>query len=114
MRRAGLILILSLVLSGCSYTDVMKLLPATRTPPPPAATPSATVYMTPTETPTLTPTVPTPTFTGTPTMIYPNGTPAPTLTFTPPATQFSFATASATAVLQPVGGSGPFAAIVVP
>ena len=114
MRRAGLILILSLVLSGCSYTDVMKLLPATRTPPPPTATPSATVYMTPTETPTLTPTVPTPTFTGTPTMIYPNGTPAPTLTFTPPATQFSFATASATAVLQPVGGSGPFAAIVVP
>ncbi len=113
MKRAGLIVIVSLLLAGCSFADVTKLLPATATPAPPTLTPTATVYMTPTETPTITPTQPTPTFTSTPTMIYPNGSPVPTLTFTPPATQFIFSTGSATLPVQPIAGSGPFAAILV-
>ncbi len=114
MKRAGLIVIVSLLLSGCSYMDVMKLLPATATPAPPTLTPTATVYMTPTETSTITPTQPTPSFTPTPTMIYPNGSPAPTLTFTPPATQFLMATASPTLPpLGPSAGSGPFESILV-
>jgi hypothetical protein len=113
MKRAGLIVIVSLLLSGCSYTDITKLLPATATPAPPTLTPTATVYMTPTETPTITPTQPTPSFTPTPTMIYPNGTPAPTLTFTPEPTQFAFTTENATLPVQPLTGSGPFASILV-
>ncbi len=113
MKRAGLIVIVSLLLSGCSYSDVMKLLPATATPAPPTLTPTATVYMTPTETPTITPTQPTPSFTPSPTMIYPSGTPPPTLTFTPPATQFIFATESTTVPTLPLTGGGPFEAILV-
>ena len=116
MKKAGLILLVALLVasSGCSYQDVMKLLPATPTSAPPTLTPTATVYMTPTETPTITPTQPTPSFTPTPTMIYPNGTPPPTLTFTPPPTGFVLATASPTLPVQPLASSGPFAAILVP
>ncbi len=113
MRKAGLILIFSLLLSGCSYTDITKLLPATPTPAPPTLTPTATVYMTPTETPTITPTQPTPTFTPTPTMIYPHGTPPPTLTWTPPPTGLVFVTSVVTDTPQPLVGSGPFSTILV-
>ncbi len=113
MKRAGLVIIVGLLLSGCSYTDVMKLLPATTTPAPPTLTPTATVYMTPTDTPTITPTQPTPTFTPTPTMIYPNGTPPPTMSLTPLPTQFGLAEGSATLPVQPLIASGPFSAIRV-
>src|SRR5512135_80838 len=116
MKRARLIAavcIVCLLSSGCSYTDIMAPLPATATAVPPTLTPTATVYMTPTETPTITPTQPTPTFTSTPTLIYPNGTPLPTATFTPPPTQYLFATASLTPAAQPLVGNGPFSSILV-
>lgn len=113
MKRAGLLVIVSLLLSGCSYTDVMKLLPATITPAPPTLTPTATVYMTPTETPTITPTQPTPSFTPTPTMIYPNGTPISTPSFTPPPTQFLFSTQVTSIPTLPLASGGPFEAILV-
>src|SRR5512140_1104984 len=114
MKRAALLVALFLLLTGCSYTDLRSLLPATATPAPPTLTPTATVYMTATETPTLTPTQPTPSFTPSPTMIYPNGTPPPTLTFTPAPTGYVLPSASPTLPLQPLASSGPFASILVP
>ena len=116
MKKAGLIALVSLVClisSGCSFTDIMALLPATPTQIPPTLSPIATVYLTPTETPTITPTQPTPTFTLTPTLIYPNGTPPPTLTWTPPATLYVLSTASATAAPEPLLGNGVFSSILV-
>ncbi len=115
MRKAALVATICTVcftLSACSYTDIMKLLPATPTAAAPSLTPTATVYMTATETPTLTPTQPTPTFTATPTLIYAHGTPPPTLTYTPPATQYFVPTGSAEAA-QPLVGNGPFSTILV-
>ncbi len=111
MKRAALIAAILLILSGCSYTD---LLPVAPTPLPPPDTATATVYMTPTETPTITPTQPTPTFTLTPTMIYPNGVPANTDTPTPPPTLWMLATATPSVQAQPLLGNGPFATILVP
>ena len=112
MKKAVLIAALILFLSGCSYTD---LLPKAPTPLPPASTATPTVYMTPTETPTITPTLPTPTFTLTPTLIYLNGVPAMTDTQTPPATLWVLATATPSVEGQSVlVGNGPFSTILVP
>lgn len=86
MRRVILILMLGLILSACTISDVTSLLPGTPTPPPPTAIPTETVYVTSTSTPSITPTQPTPTFTTTPTLFYsgptatPSGTPVPTST----------------------------------
>lgn len=102
-----------LLLSGCSYTDLAKYLPATTTPVPPTATATATIYMTATKTPTITPTQPTPTFTGTPTLIYPNGTPLPTATETPAATLYVVPTRTETPIPQPLVDNGPFSSIKV-
>ncbi len=110
MHKARLITLLSLLLSGCSYTE---LLPPTPTTIPSTASATATIYMTPTQTASITATQPTPTFTGTPTLVYPNGTPVPSLTASPPATLWRLATTSATAIVQPLGGNGPFKTILV-
>ena len=48
MKKAVLIALISVLLSGCSYTDVLSLLP---TPLPPTATATATFYVSPTVTP---------------------------------------------------------------
>ncbi|MGE5074157.1 MAG: hypothetical protein ACM3MF_12070 [Anaerolineae bacterium] len=112
-RILALMLLTAVLLSGCSYTDILALLPATPTSAPPTSSPTATVYLTPTETPTITPTLPTPTFTLTPTLIYPNGTPVPSATITPPPTAFILASQSPTAAAQPLLGSGPFSTILV-
>jgi hypothetical protein len=114
MKKAVLIALVSLLLSGCSYTDVLSLLP---TPLPPTATATATIYLSPTITPSITPTQPTPTFTLTPTLVYPNGSPVPTSTPKPEATLWvlSTGTAEATALPeQPLLGNGPFSTILVP
>lgn len=71
------ILCLCMLLSACSYPGIDALLPATPTHQPPSATPTNTVYVTSTLTPSITPTLPTPTFTETPTLIYNGPTPAP-------------------------------------
>jgi hypothetical protein len=81
MKRAALIPALGLLLLACAYTD---FLPATPTPAPPAASPTKTVHVTASSTASITPTLPTPTFTLTPTFIYsgpteePSNTPEPT------------------------------------
>jgi hypothetical protein len=113
MKIAGLFVILSLLLAGCSFADVLALLPGTATPSPTA---TATIYMSPTATPTLTPTQPTPTFTSTPTLIYPNGAPASTASTTPPATVYVVPTTTATiqALSLSLQGNGPFSTILVP
>jgi len=83
MKNPLFLLLLSLLLSSCSYEI---LLPATPTAAPPTATFTETVYVSPTPTPSITPTQPTPTFTDTPTLIYsgptatPSSTPRPTST----------------------------------
>jgi hypothetical protein len=112
MKKLVLLLLLGLLLSGCSYADFTSLL-ATETPTAPPPTETATVYVTPSNTPTITPTQPTPTFTLTPTMIYPNGTPVPSATVTPMNTPYILPKAIATAGTQPQAGNGPFASIVV-
>jgi hypothetical protein len=113
MRKASYALLIGLLLSGCSYNDLLALVP-TPIPPPPTAT--ATVYVTPTETASLTPTQPTPTFTTTPTLIYLNGTPLPSATLTPPSTLYVVPTITATieALSLSLQGNGPFTAILVP
>jgi hypothetical protein len=114
MKIAGLIALISLLLSGCSYTDVLSLLP---TPVPPSATATASPYLSPTTAPSITPTQPTPTFTLTPTLIYPFGTPVPTSTPKPFNTLYVVPTAvpgSATPETQELLGNGPFSTILVP
>ena len=114
MKKAGLIALLSLLLSGCSYTDVLSLLP---TPLPPTATATATIYLSPTITPSITPTQPTPTFTLTPTLIYPFGTPVPSSTPRPFSTLYmvpSVTAQSATPEELQLLGNGPFTTILVP
>ena len=111
MKKAGLIALVSLLLSGCSYTDVLSLLP---TPIPPSPTATATIYVSPTVTPTITPTQPTPTFTITPTLIYPNGTPVPSSTPPPAATLWAVSSQTATPPELPLLGNGPFSTVLVP
>jgi hypothetical protein len=110
MKKAGLIALIGLFMSGCSYTDLLAPPP---TSAPLAATDTATLYVTPTATPTITPTQPTPTFTATPTLIYPNGTPIPGSTGTPPETLSTAPAASATPTAQALIGGGPFTSILV-
>ncbi len=114
MRKAGLIALISLLLSGCSLADLQSLLP---TPVPPPATATATIYLSPTATATITPTQPTPTFTLTPTMIYPNGTPVPSSTPRPDATLWVLATGTAgspTPEELALLGNGPFETVLIP
>ena len=114
MKKAVLIALIAVLLSGCSYTDVLSLLP---TPLPPTATATATFYVSPTVTPSITPTQPTPTFTLTPTLIYPNGTPVPSSTPRPAATLWVLSTGTVeptTPPDQPLLGNGPFSSILVP
>lgn len=86
MQRVALIIMLGLIMSACSISDISRLLPGTPTPLPPTAIPTETVYVTSTSTPSVTPTQPTPTFTATPTLLYsgptatPSDTPFPTST----------------------------------
>lgn len=112
MKIAVFVALVGLLLSGCSYSDVISQFVPTNPPPPPTAT--ATVYRTPTETPTITPTQPTPTFTLTPTLIYPNGTPVPSSTPSPFPSLFILGTQSPTAAAQPLLGNGPFTTILMP
>jgi hypothetical protein len=110
MHKARFFVLLSLLLSGCSYTDLLRLAP---TNIPPAVTATATIFVTPSQTASVTPTQPTPTFTSTPTLIYPNGTPPPSPTATPVFTASIPATATETEVAQPLLGSGPFSTILI-
>ncbi len=112
MKKLPFLLLIGLLLSGCSYADITSFL-ATQTPPPPPPTETATVYMTPSNTPTITPTMPTPTYTLTPTMIFPNGTPLPSATVTPMNTPYLLPKSGATAGTPPQVGNGPFASITV-
>ncbi|MFN8414676.1 MAG: hypothetical protein U0Z26_20025 [Anaerolineales bacterium] len=75
MKKIILFLICASLLSSCTLEQVFLL-------PVPTSTPSITPSAVPTEIPSLTPTVPTPTFTSTPTLV---GTipPSPTLMDTP-------------------------------
>jgi hypothetical protein len=111
MKKAVLLAMLSLLLSGCSLADLQTLLP---TPIPPAATATATLYLSPTPAPSITPTQPTPTFTLTPTMIFPNGTPVSSSTPRPDATLWVLSTGTATPEEQPLLGNGPFATVLIP
>jgi hypothetical protein len=83
MKKTALISSLVVMLVACSVSDVTNLLA-----PPPTLTllPSATntLYLTPTDTPTITETLPTPTYTGTPTQLGGGFTDTPTLTLPPP------------------------------
>ncbi len=74
LSGTSLALVLLVVLSGCSYSDLLSVIPATATStiavtPPPTGTPQPTS--------TITPTQPTPSFTPTPTLIYLNTAPPP-------------------------------------
>ncbi len=111
MKKAGLIALISLLLSGCSYSDLRSFLP---TPVPPTPTATATIYLSPTASPTITPTQPTPTFTLTPTLVYPNGTPIPSATPRPDSTLWIVPTGTVTPEEQPLLGNGPFASVIVP
>ncbi|HEX8991124.1 MAG TPA: hypothetical protein VF784_05550 [Anaerolineales bacterium] len=112
MKKLGFFLLIGLLLSGCSYADITRLL-ATETPTVPPPTATATVYVTPSNTPSITPTQPTPTFTLTPTLIYPNGTPLPSATVTPMNTPYLQPKSISTTGSQPQVGNGPFASITV-
>ncbi len=114
MRKAGLIALISLLLSGCSFTGLPDLRSFLPTPVPPSPTATATIYLSPTASPTITPTQPTPTFTLTPTLIYPNGTPIPSTTPNPDATLWVLPTGTGTPEEQPLLGNGPFATVLVP
>ncbi|HTP03129.1 MAG TPA: hypothetical protein VMJ64_17260 [Anaerolineales bacterium] len=113
MKNITVILMIAYVLSGCALMDYLPVAPS---PLPPAATTTATVFKTPTKKPSITPTLPTPTFTLTPTMIYPNGHPAPSLTPSAPATLWMLGTPTdvpATVAAQPLLGNGPFSTILM-
>jgi len=111
MKSVSLIVLVSLILSGCSYT---QFLPPTATIPPPAATETATVYSTPTETPSITPTQPTPTFTLTPTLVYLNGTPTPSETPAGTSTLYVVPSVTLTATIAPLlVPDGPFGRILL-
>lgn len=78
--HTGVLVLVLVLLSGCSYSDILSVAPATATSTI-EVTPAATE--TPQATPTITPTQPTPSFTPTPTFIYLNTAPVPQLTWTP-------------------------------
>ncbi len=107
MRLTTLIVFASLLLSACSYTD---LLPATPTLPPAKPVPTGTVSLTPSKTPTLTPTQPTPTFTATPTLIYAGPTATVSDTPEPTGTLALIATKN---LLVLVPESGAFASLSI-
>jgi hypothetical protein len=67
MKIYHLILLFGVILSGCTYTNLFAPKPNVPVQAPPA---TLTVVISPTSTNTITPTIPTPTFTGTPTLIY--------------------------------------------
>ena len=84
MKKIALISALVLMLLACSVSDVSNIMS-------PLFTPTAllsvtkTVYVTPSDTPTITPTLPTPTFTGTPTLLGSGFTATPSETESPTA-----------------------------
>jgi len=112
MKSVCLIALVSLLLSGCSYTQLFQLLSPTATIPPPPAT--ATIYSTPTETATITPTQPTPTFTDTPTLIYLNGSPTPSVIPNGTSTLYVIPSITSTITIAPLlVPDGPFAKILL-
>ena len=84
MKKIALISALVLMLLACSVSDVSNIMSPLFTP---TALPSATntLYVTPTDTPTITETLPTPTFTGTPTLLGSGFTATPSETASPTA-----------------------------
>ncbi len=74
MKKTGLMALLGILALACTFSDVTSLIPLNSTPAPPQTQTSTLV---PSDTPTITPTLPTPTFTGTPTLIYSGPTPLP-------------------------------------
>jgi len=99
MKKISILLIYAVLLSACSMTEFLGLSPA------PTTAPTFTMTNVPTDAPTFTPTVPTPTFTTTPTLVglktktsTPDFTPTPLLltplgvTLLPSATPISLAT----------------------
>ncbi len=84
MKKIVLISTLVLMLSACSVSDVSNIMSPLFTP---TALPSVTktLYVTPTDTPTITETLPTPTFTGTPTLMGSGFTATPSETASPTA-----------------------------
>lgn len=112
MKKIYLIPVLSLLLSACSYTI---LIPTTPTTPAPTVLPTDTKYVTSTLTPSITPTLPTPTFTSTPTFIYSGPTPTPSGTPQPTGTVGLLVTNEPTAsfVLQPTSESPVFDNIMI-
>ncbi len=84
MKKTALLFALGLFALSCSVSDVSGLILTTPAAPLPSST--STIYVTPGETATITATLPTPTFTNTPTFIYsgptdtPSDTPLPTTT----------------------------------
>ena len=110
MKKAILVALVSVVLSGCSYKSLLPSAPAAVTA---TATATATRTLAPTQTATIVPTQPTATFTGTPTLIYPNGSPVPSATATPPATLYVLPSTTETFSIQAPQGNGPFTSILV-
>ncbi len=110
MKSASLIVVLSLLLSGCAYS-VSMFLPATPTSPPPTAT--ETAFMTPTETASITPTQPTPTFTDIPTLIYTEGTPTPSGTPNPTGTLYTLPTTTGSPIVLTPEDHSLFTSIAV-
>jgi len=87
MKRIIYGLVLAFTLTACSLNDVVALLVTPTVPPVDMSTP--TVFYTPSHTPSITPTLPTPTFTVTPTLVgaAPVDDALPTLILIPTATQ---------------------------
>ena len=85
MKKIALISALALILLACSVSDVSNIMSPLFTP---TALSLATksVYVTPSDTPTITETLPTPTFTGTPTLMGSGFTATPSETESPTAT----------------------------
>jgi hypothetical protein len=82
MKKIALLSALTLVLLACSVSDVTNILSPLFTPTP-SHLATSTVYLTPSDTPTITATLPTPTFTDTPTLIGIGPSATPSLTETP-------------------------------